>query len=118
MLTVVPPPRMTGTVNGYVQLFSPNGQLTAETAPTLSRKFSLNGGSEESIWIQELRSGNFTAVVYLDINANERLDFSEDGTPSEPFLVSGPAKATTNTNLEAGGFSLLQNQLQVLVFRF
>lgn len=109
---------MTGTVNGYAQLYPPNGKLTAETIPALSRKFSLSGGTEESIWIQELRSGNFTAVVYLDLNANEQLDFAEDGTPTEPFLVSGPGQATTNTNLEAGGFSLLQNQLQVLLFRF
>jgi hypothetical protein len=118
VLAIVPPAQLNGTVNGYAQLYPPSGILDAESIPALSRKFSLSSGAEESIWIQEIRSGDFTAVVYLDINANEKLDFSADGTPAEPFLVSGPSKATTNTNLEAGGFSLLQNQLQVLLFQF
>lgn len=72
-------------MRGLVFLFPQRTTPDGRAAPSYVFRFSLDGKNSATL-VESVVSGDYTLVAALDLNANELIDFDDDGQPTEPLL--------------------------------
>lgn len=72
-------------LNGLIVLFPQSTAPERNTVPSYIFRFSLEERNSATL-VESVTSGDYTLVAALDLNANQLIDFDEDGQPTEPLL--------------------------------
>ncbi|MEM8735117.1 MAG: hypothetical protein AAGG44_12885, partial [Planctomycetota bacterium] len=76
------------TMTGFVQIFSPFGDVGDGTEPVSTQTFQLHEGGLTSVVFDNLSPGDYTPVIFLDSNANGKLDFDPSFKSTEEFRTA------------------------------
>lgn len=95
-------------VAGIISVYNPSGSIADDGGPIANRTFELTEGSAISILVDNLPTGKFALLVFLDTNKNGILDMNSRGIPSEPYrtINSRDAQPTRSSNLLVGEIEL------------
>ncbi len=126
VLTVKPPilvPRDESSppikLKAVAELYPPVGILESELAPQQTLTFELESNRTVAVVFGDVRPGKFSALVFLDLNENGKLDFDDSPFPSEPFrLSSDPTVPNKSLSLEAAAFEVAAGETQLIEFDF
>lgn len=87
--------------NGLVALYNPIGNVTDNVEPQSKHRFQLKLGGVTSVVIDDLPSGTYAPLIYLDLDEDGMLGVDQQGKPKEPLrTASSPDKTPQSMKLE------------------
>lgn len=119
VLTMVAPSQLPASpINGVIEIHPTFGNLTV-SEPIMSEPFVLTNDGVESLAISQLQSGDYSLLVYLDENNNNRLDTDEQGQPTEVYRTArSPDRRPESLQNEAATVQLKPGSPLYLTFFF
>lgn len=82
-----------------VEVYPPSDAVLQQHPPLLVQSVKLrNDSAPVAVVFNDLPTGKYAAVAYVDLNENGRFDIDESGDISEPFCLARLASPTTSHN--------------------
>ncbi|MFN3190652.1 MAG: DUF2141 domain-containing protein [Aureliella sp.] len=106
------------TMTGFVQIFSPFGNIADGSEPIATQTFQLHEGGLTSVVFDELSPGEYTPVVFLDSNANGTLDFDASSVPTEEYRTASYTNVPPENPLKEYNKIVLEPKSQRYMYIF
>ncbi|RMF44227.1 MAG: DUF2141 domain-containing protein [Planctomycetota bacterium] len=118
VITPKPPPGTRPRI--IVGLLEPYGRLAPATSFLFREELELPANGVLTAVFPSVPVGDYAAVAFVDRNQNGRLDFQENGNPSEPFRLSFSAAdpPEDQLHLSEAAFAVERGQPVVLTLDF
>ena len=86
----------------YIAVYEKDNFLRQPTKSTMLKVKAKNNQAK----IEDLAYGEYAISVFHDLNANQRLDMTENQMPAEPWAMSGTVNPMQMPTFEAAKFEL------------
>lgn len=93
----------------YIAVFKKDNFLRQ---PTKSTMLKVKAKNNQAI-IEDLAYGEYAVSVFHDLNANQKLDMTENQMPAEPWAMSGTVNPLQMPTFEAAKFQFNSNSNEI-----
>ncbi|MEM7476056.1 MAG: DUF2141 domain-containing protein [Planctomycetota bacterium] len=105
IVTVIAPKELPGgTCEGFLEMHVASGTFVKPADRVSVHPFEIEANGITTVVVDHLPQGEYTPIVYLDLNGNGALDFEKD-LPSEPVRTT-QSTSSTPSDLSMNGNSL------------